>query len=43
MNIRDVKIKTDILRAKQNIILKAYYTLKHIVNRLNDGNLLCEH
>ncbi len=23
--------------AKQNIILKTYYALKHIVNRLNDG------
>ncbi len=22
---------------KQNIILKTYYALKHIVNRLNDG------
>ncbi len=25
------------MRAKQNIILKAYYTLKHIVNRLIDA------
>ncbi len=32
MNIR---LKT--LRAKQNIILKTYYALKHIVNSLNDG------
>ncbi len=27
----------NIYRAKQNIILKTYYALKHIVNRLNDG------
>ncbi len=25
------------IAAKQNIILKIYYALKHIVNRLNDG------
>ncbi len=32
MNIR---LKT--MRAKQNIILKIYYVLKHIVNSLNDN------
>ncbi len=28
------------MRAKQNIILKAYYALKHIVNRLNDALIM---
>ncbi len=32
-----MNIRRKTLSAKQNIILKTYYALKHIVNRLNDG------
>ncbi len=32
-----MNIRRKTLHVKQNIILKTYFVLKHIVNRLNDG------
>ncbi len=38
MNIHIIKKKIlNLINASMNIILKTYYALNHIVNRLNDG------